>query len=396
MATFPALELVWTPTGTGLMVHRRILAIGDKQPITEAGLSFGVEGDVQLRHPSDVREFCRVDLRNGKPRLGHLLKRQVLPDKRHLPVVRREHHCIVNGQHVGEQNVELRHRDLIAMPRGPVFRVLEEPLVSVRSPSLERAIAATPGDRELLHVYGDFLLDHGDPLGARLAQARSTVTGDDAIWLDVLAGHYEAGALLVEWENGLAATVVLRESLRVFRRLDLALAHLLALPVMRFLRELTIDISSDKLTVANGLQAIAAVKLPETMRRLSFGDVPIEEREKVEPLLAASPRKIDVSYYTEGLLEIVRSSTHQAGDQLQVGDHLELGRTGFTSALNNNVLLGGSHLISRDGTRYLLARLDPVAELAKVNGVYVERVALRDGDLIEVEGELTARFKLVR
>src|SRR4029077_14751967 len=155
---YPALELVWTPTGMGSVVNGHSWPIGALQPLPEAGLSFGIEGDVRLRFPSDVKEICKIDRRGGGVRLWHLLKRD---------------HAIVNGREVDEQELRLHHRDLIALPRGPVLRVLEEELVRARSPSLEAAIREAPHDRELKRVYADFLLDQADPLGERIARSRA-------------------------------------------------------------------------------------------------------------------------------------------------------------------------------------------------------------------------------
>jgi uncharacterized protein (TIGR02996 family) len=381
---FPALELVWTPTGLGSVVNGHAWPVGALQPWPEAGLSFGIEGDVRLRFPSDVKEICRIDRRGGGVRLWHLLKRD---------------HCIVNGREVDEQELQLHHRDLVAFQRGPVLRVLEHEVVQVRSGSLEAAICAAPHDRELKRVYADFLLDRGDPLGERIARARSPDAAqiDDATWLDVLAGHYEVGALQIEWDHGLAATAVLRQVLAGFASFEQGLRHLAALPVMRFLRELTVDISSDKLSVAEALQALGRVELPATVSRVSFGDVPYSERPHAEALLDGLPRPVELGYYREAQLEVLSATRHKPGEHLQVGEHLELGRSGFMSMMSHNVLLGGSHLLARDGPRFVLARIITDSEHAKVNGrVVVDRFPLRDGDVIELPGELTAKFKLVR
>ncbi|MBK7865376.1 MAG: hypothetical protein IPJ65_43625 [Archangiaceae bacterium] len=383
---YPALELVWTPTGLGSVVNRHAWPVGGLQELPPQGLSFGIEGDVRLRSPPEPKEICKIDRRGGGVRLWHLLKR---------------YHCVVNGRLIDEQEVVLHHRDLVALPMGPVVRVLEEEMVRARSPSLEAAISAAPEDRELVHVYSDFLLDQGDPLGERLARSRgvSGAFADDAQWLDVLAGHYEAGALEVEWSYGLAVKAVLRSSLRAFSTLEQALAHLLALPVMRFLRDLTVDISSDKLSVAEALHALGRVQLPVTLARLGLGDLPEADRARTAALLAASRLPIDVSYYAEAQLVILSSAAAAApkvGETLQVGDRLELGRSGFMSGLNQNVLLGGSHLVVRDGPRFVLARIQVDADPAKVNGRVVDRFPLREGDVVELPGELSARFKLVR
>ena len=385
---YPALELIWSPTGMGSVVNGHAWPIGGLHPLGEMGLTFGFEGDVRLRYPppSEGREICRLERRAGAVWL------------RSLGTARRGR-IGVNGRHHEEHELELRHRDLISMPLGPVFRLLEAPVGSARSPTLEAAIRAAPEDRELLKVYGDFLLDHGDPLGERLARDRSSA--DDALWLDVLATHYEAGRLEVEWEHGLAVKAVLRDALLVFKTLEQAATHLAGLPVMRFLRELTIDVTSDRLSVGDGLHALANVKLPETIRRVSLGDVPAHQRERVERLLDAAPGEVHVGFYTDATLEVLSSKRTgegalKPGDVVRIEDMLSLGNPTVASLLNPDQLIGGSHILGREGSRYLLTVISDEAGYAKVNGWEVDRYPLRDGDLIEIPGDLTARFRLVR
>jgi len=386
---FPALELVWNPTGTGSVVNGHGWPIGGLHPVGDRGLTFGMEGDVRLRYPpsSEGREICRIQPRNGRLVLWHLL---------------RSHHCGVNGRPVDAGELELNHRDLVSMPGGPVFRVLESPLSHVRSPTLEAAIRAAPGDRELVKVYSDFLLDHGDPLGERLARACSAASSDDATWLDVLATHYEGGRLDVEWEHGFAVRVVLRDSQMVFKTLQQALAHLAGLPVMRFLRDLTFDVSSDNRGIADGLHALANTRLPETVQRVSLGDVPFPQRERVERMLDAAPGKVHVGYFTEAVIEVLACARrpdeggYERGAHIAIGPALFLGETTTTSLLSENVVIGGSHLLARDGPRYVIAAIGERVELAKVNGRPVNHFPLRDGDVIELVGELTGRFKLLR
>src|SRR6185295_17864119 len=148
---------------------------------------------------------------------------------------------------------------LVELPRGTLLRVLERDDVEARSETLEAAMEAKPEDDEVVHVWSDFLLDQGDPLGERLAKARAGLAVEDAQWLDALAPHYEMGRLEVAWKNGLAQRAVLRDTESGFASLQQALEQLLSLRVMRFLRELVVDVSSDRLTVKDGLLALQAV-----------------------------------------------------------------------------------------------------------------------------------------
>ncbi len=382
---FPALELVWSPTGSGSVVHGHGWPLGGLHSLDDRGLTFGIEGDVRLRYPParEGLQLCKIQPRGGRLVLWHFLSR---------------HRCGVNGRLAEEAELELHHRDLVAMPGGPVFRVLFEPISTVRSPTLEAAIRAAPADRELMKVYSDFLLDHGDPLGERIARPDT----QEAIWLDVLAPHFEGGRLEIDWEHGLARRAVLREVLPFFKTLEDALAHLVRLPVMRFLRDLTLDVSSDALSVADGLHALANVQLPETVQQVSLGDVPAHQRERVDRLIDAAPGKVHVGFFNDAVIEVIACALRpddggfRKGDVVPIGHQLMLGDTASRSVLNQNVILGGSHLIARDGPRYLLARIGDEPELAKVNGRFVDRFPLRDGDLLELVGELTGRFKLLR
>ncbi|MBL8957878.1 MAG: hypothetical protein JNK82_44295 [Myxococcaceae bacterium] len=385
---FPALELVWSPTGAGSVVNGHSWPIGGTHELGPRGLTFGIEGDVRLRYPPPTeagREICKVERRGDRLVLWQFQKR---------------FRCAVNGRDVHETELELHHRDLITMPKGPVLRVLEAPVAHVRSPTLEAAIRANPNDRELTKVYSDFLLDHGDPLGERLAKPGA---GDAATWLDVLAAHYEGSRLEIEWQHGLATRVVLRDALgKNFTTLEDVLEHLAGLPVMRFLRDLTLDVASAGLAVSDGLHALAAVALPPTVQRLSLGDVHEHHRERVTRQLDAAPGKVDVGFYRDAVIEVLACARRPdeggfvRGAKIEIGRHLYLGETETMSLLNENVVFGGSHLVSYEGGRYVIAAIGESVELPKVNGRPADRIPLRDGDLVEIVGELTGRFTLLR
>jgi hypothetical protein len=385
---YPALELVWSPTGRGSVVKGHLWSQRELIALPPGGLTFGLLGDVRVqyhtKHASEPVNAFKLEQRDGRLVLWRYAS---------------DPYCSVNGRVRKDRELELRHRDVVALPPGPVFRVHERQLVSARSPSLEAAIRTSPDDRELFQVYRDFLLDQGDPLGERIARSRLGPLDDDATWLDVLGIHYESGELQIEWTMGLATSAVLRETLAVFNDLEEGLQHLLELPVMRFLRELTLDVSSDRVNVAAGLEALSRVQLPATLRRVSLGDVPEADRRESELLLARFGKPVEVTFYNEAALEVLSSvpdANHKAGDNLRVGEQIELGRTGYSSHLSHNVLLGGSYLIARDGPRYVLARIVNSAAPPKVNGRAVDRFPLRDGDVIELAGELTAPFNLLR
>src|SRR4051812_42163523 len=94
---YPALQLVWSPTGMGSVVHGRSWPVGGVEPIS-GGLAFGIEGDVRVRYPIEPKTFCRIDQRDGRLRLWHF---------------RDLFHCAVNGRACEDGERSLRHRDLI-------------------------------------------------------------------------------------------------------------------------------------------------------------------------------------------------------------------------------------------------------------------------------------------
>jgi hypothetical protein len=353
-----------------VLVHGHKWPVGETVPIPKSGLRFGGEGDV--RAMGILKPQCTLDV---QLMLQH----------------RAGEYSVINGnvpplQGEDAMPMKLKHRDLFELKGGTLLRVLEREDIEVRSPTLEGAMEAAPDDAELLHVWCDFLLDHGDPLGERIAKARAgQYLDDDAQWLDALAAHYEMARLDVTWKNGLAERVVLRETEIGFTSLRSALEQLLSLRVMRFLRELVLDVSSDQLLVKDGLYALGQVTLPQTLRLLSLGDVPATFRETSESALARFTRPVAVGYYRGAQLEVVHSSL----DEHKVGDRIDV---------NESFHAPKGYGVRRQGLRY---RLESGFEnegdrRPKIHGKPVDGLPLRDGDIIELGPELTVRFTLVR
>jgi uncharacterized protein (TIGR02996 family) len=132
--------------------------------------------------------------------------------------------------------VLLEDGDELTIPRGARFVLESLP----RDPVLEElaaAVAARPDDDGCWLVYGDRLLERGDPMGTRLA--RRTVGWD---WLDDAGGPLVQTLRQLDWRFGHIQrawfdTSPLADYLRSFVH---DLEHFLAAPMTRFLVELGI------------------------------------------------------------------------------------------------------------------------------------------------------------
>jgi hypothetical protein len=369
--SWPSLKLLWSPGH--VLAYGHAWRPGELLAIPRSGLDFGGTGEVRVEGINTPH--CSLD--------GRLMLRHPHAEG---------DYSMVNGrpQHEGT----LAHRDLLELPRGTLFRVLERDDIEARSPTLEAAMEANPDDDELVHVWSDFLLDQGDPLGERIAKARAGVAVEDAQWLDALAPHYEMGRLEVAWKNGLAQRVVLRDTESGFSSLKQALELLLSLRVMRYLRELVVDVSSDRITVKDGLTALGAVTLPGTVTRLSLGDIPEGYRAVAEVLLPTFGRPVDIGFFRGAQLEVLATTMdrHAVGERIEVGDGVSLGPLGMGD-FGPMVI---SYRIRREGSRYRLTRQAEDAERPKIRGKPVDEFPLRDGDIIELGNNLTVRFTLVK
>jgi hypothetical protein len=357
---FPALKLEWSPGH--VLVHGHKWPVGESVPIPKGGLRFGGEGDV--RAMGIIQPQCTLD-------------RELVLHHEHLQ------YSVINGRSTDEmQPMKLKHRDLFELKGSTLLRVLEREDIEARSPTLEAAIEGAPDDAELMHVWCDFLLDHGDPLGERMAKARAgQFLEDDAQWLNAWAPQYQMGRLDVTWQNGIAMRSVLRETEIGFSSLRLALEQLLALRVMRFLKELVVDVSSDQLLVKDGLFALGAVALPPTLKTLSLGDVPATFRQTSEAALSKFNRPVQVGYYNGAQLEVIASKL----EQHKVGDRIDA-ESFYTRGYS----------IRRQGLRYRLDSEHEKLGRPKYRDLPVDGLPLLDGDVIELGPELTVRFTLVR
>ncbi|MBE2250861.1 MAG: FHA domain-containing protein [Myxococcus sp.] len=153
--------------------------------------------------------------------------------------------------------------------------------VRADDPLLRDAIAREPDALEPWLVYADWLLERGDPLGERMAAARSGGRLDHASWLGPLGERLFQGELEIDWHLGLARRATFRQ---VVGQLPYdwhdAVSTLLRTRVAQFLRELVIDVPRlragprplelDELIDAQRLIA-SLPTVPATLERLSLG-----------------------------------------------------------------------------------------------------------------------------
>jgi uncharacterized protein (TIGR02996 family) len=153
--------------------------------------------------------------------------------------------------------------------------------VRADDPLLSEAIARDPDAVEPWLVYADWLLERGDPLGERMAAARSNGRLDHAAWLGPLGERLLQGELEIDWHLGLARRATFRQ---VVGQLPYdwhdAVSTLLRTRVAQFLRELVIDVPRlrsgprpleiEELIDAQRLIA-SLPTIPLTLERLSLG-----------------------------------------------------------------------------------------------------------------------------
>lgn len=153
--------------------------------------------------------------------------------------------------------------------------------VRAEDPVLKAAIASDPDAPEPWLVYADWLLERGDPLGERMAAARSGGRLDHASWLGPLGERLFQGELEIDWHLGLARRATFRQVVgQLAYDWHDAVSTLLRTRVAQFLRELVIDVPRlrsgprpleiEELVDAQRLIA-SLPSLPPTLERISLG-----------------------------------------------------------------------------------------------------------------------------
>ena len=378
--SWPALQVVSAPIAP--VAHGRQVSVGGLVPLG-AGVTIGTEGDVRVA-AAVQKQHCRIEPKDGITRLWH-----------YGSLFRTS----VNGQ--PRLEATLQHRDLIALAGGTMFRLLEHEDIAASDAALERDIEQQPDDDDRLRVWCDYLLEQQDPLGDRLLAARRGEPLQHEPWLDTWAAHFVAGRLSVEWKLGLAHRVVVREPSLSFASLAQGLERLFALRVMRFLTEVRLELATERLFDPTAIGQLATVRWPSQVKSLHLGDVPVSEWGWVEAQHAALElrlqRNIGVGQFIDAEIEVLRAGgghQHRAGERVEVTDQLLLGRSGLST--QTGLILGGSYLLRREGSRFILDQIVTGAEVMRVNGFQVQRFPLCDGDLLELGPDFTARFVLRR
>lgn len=290
----------------------------------------------------------------------------------------------------------------------------------VEEPRLVEAIARDPDDEAAWLVWADWLLDHGDPRGERIAQARGKGRLDHLGWLGPLGDAFISGGLEIDWHLGFVRRAVLRK-VPAADELDwrFAVSTLLQLPLSRFARELTVDVprftraprARARADVVEALGYVAALPaIPSTLERLTLGCLVGERAPAVpvpEALAARAPRLRGTGVFAsartaslrllstvgqvrfDGLREGVRALTDIArlrrGTPTRV--HLET-PPGLTFIADGNPCFFRPEAA---GWQLIAGRLrGEVRVNNRVDGVY----ELLPGDVIELTGAGRLRFEV--
>jgi len=153
-----------------------------------------------------------------------------------------------------------------ALVHGDTLWLYDALLVFLETPELhhaelERALDLDPDDAARVQVYADWLHEQGAPLGDHLLGRGAP---DQVLeGLDVLLAE---GRLELVWKHRLIHTARVRcINDATYSDVELV-ARLLSLPIARWLRELTIDLSTWVVPSANRIQQDAATVPPGTPR----------------------------------------------------------------------------------------------------------------------------------
>lgn len=116
---------------------------------------------------------------------------------------------LLNGSPLAPGEHALKHGDVVEISFGLVFRYFTHEERKQRSPMLESAIGDVPSEDGRWRVYADWLLERGDPLGARMTTGADG-GDDDARWLGPMARPWRSGNLELNWRHGFIQTATLR------------------------------------------------------------------------------------------------------------------------------------------------------------------------------------------
>jgi FHA domain len=214
----------------------------------------------------------------------------------------------VNGRRTS--HALLRHGDTVWLDT-VLLVFLEHPITS--SPEIERAIDDCPEDASRLKVWADWLLEHDDPLGEHLLAPQPS-----AAVLEGLAPMVASGQVELEWQHGVMTAARIRcVDDATWRTVELV-ARLLSLRVARWLRSLTVDVSTWVIPSSSRLQLEFSAMLRgllngpalPCLRHVSFGYLtePLERSHFLDALLARLQRRFPLLETTPD--ELMRATRH--------------------------------------------------------------------------------------
>lgn len=243
----------------------------------EGAFEIGRSTSVQLQLPVGTlaQKHVRIEQREGK---------WLLED------MRSTNGTFVNGTRVRFTR-ELSHGDSIELPWGIAFRLVLDggtPMLSLAGQEQAMAlVAADVHDPGHWQVWSDRLLEHGNPLGERIAHGEVQGKLENARVLGPLARDYVEGSLEIDWWHGFVRRAVLRNVndwplipwLSLWR---LLLEH----PLTHFVEAVEIDVLSytrgiERLertdaeqAIVSSLEALAAAPAFPVLRSMRFGPSP--------------------------------------------------------------------------------------------------------------------------
>jgi uncharacterized protein (TIGR02996 family) len=332
-----------------------------------------------------------------------------------------------NGEAVRDAEVE--SGDVVEFPDGAAFRVWLAP-PPPDSPALERAVLDDLDDDARWLVWGDWLIENGNPTGRRVAGEAGDAE-DDARALGSLGAAWRDGWLDVDFHRGFPRRVVVRGPTPVSPMGEtpaLLVQRVLEEPACRFLRHLEVDPASfgTGLRAANDvdqlLALLAAAPWTVPLESVRVGPVGLAVRpEAVAKAWAAvrerlprlvTPAERLLFSAGQATLEVVAAP---AGVAARPGPGRSIGLSGthpnFIGQLDEcavQVSAGDEHPASRlalrvedDGARWFVEDIAGLARgrrawgpALRVNGRERPYAHLRDGDVLEPMDGLRLRFRL--
>ncbi len=266
-------------------------------------------------------------------------------------------------------------------------------------PVLEKEVAARPDDPRAWLVWADWLQEHGDPLGERIAQIEGGPKGGDDHWLEGLWRDASHGWLNVEWRHGLLRKAVVRASpIEEAGAWELRVTRLLALSAARQLEEVMLDVPgflqeriTERRTRDEVIERIAKARWPASLKKRSLGSVHLIDGVESKELIVASGAAVEV---------LAASGEHQfnhaVGDVVPIesGTLIRLfGRELFLGSMRtrDDFGVGRAHSFTLMNHRWTVGGLH---NALLVNGHRATQHLLLPGDEIEWPGVVTLRFQV--